>query len=86
MCVCVDYVAGLLTQDCVAGLSRLGVGLASVISEELASADNDGDSDENEGECVVKATTAEDFTDITEVSNSTGGFAYVVCKVTYWSR
>ena len=59
---------GIVTQDCVAGLSRLGVGLASVISEELASADNDGDSDENEGESVVKAATAEDFTDIIEVS------------------
>lgn len=56
-----------LLKDCVAGLSQLGVGLGSVINEELAgTVVDEGDSDEG-GDGMV-ALAAEDFTDIAEVN------------------
>jgi hypothetical protein len=61
----------IFMKDCVAGLSRLGVGLGNVINEELAgSAVEDGDSDEEKVDGVTLA--AEDFTDIAEVSSQLG--------------
>ena len=54
------------TKDCVAGLSRLGVGLGSVINEDLVV--EEGDSDEGVEESFELA--AEDFTDIAEVSET----------------
>ena len=51
------------SQDCIAGLSRLGVGLDSVISEELR-ADEDADTTEEDWDL---SATAQDFTDINEV-------------------
>ena len=49
-----------------AGLGRLGVGLGSVIGEELVAASVDeGDSDEEVED--NNSLTAEDFADITEV-------------------
>lgn len=51
-----------------AGLSRLGVGLGSVINEELEGVVSEEEETEEEEE-DIKTLTAEDFTDIAEVSS-----------------
>lgn len=66
-----------LVQDCVAGLSRLGMGLGSVISEELAGANEEGDSELESEEDSNKADNAEDYADITEVSDDVMVIAHV---------
>lgn len=58
-----------LLKDCVAGLSRLGVGLESVINEELSGrVEEEEEEDSDEGGEGVAALAAEDFMDIAEVS------------------